>query len=340
MQSATAIDIRTLAAQLTTVLSRLRQRDGATQDRIKRLRVPGGDSRRYDQTLLDLVRLPGSLNEQAQGLHSFILKTSRNLEGTVGQRKVARRDVALCCLGLDAWTGYGDLMTRRTALAAQCRVSSRVVRDWEDQVVIPALAHNLALALREPVKNEDRGYKWISDIKTAYFDNHGWISAVEHASTVMATRDGIQKIAVNVLYLGDCTKDTMRVRRAKRCKVVDVQFDGIQRWVILVELPRVLSHNDSHTYELGLAYNISSSSKPAVFISALEQRIDEHVFQLQFHPDKTPEVIWCFNNAKAGSLPSEPKGGRILNVDASGYLEHGLCEPVEIGGTSGIAWRF
>ncbi len=341
MQKSTEVEIHLLAAQLASALTSLRQRSGATVERIGRQKLPTGKTGQYRQRLLDLARLKGSDDSQAREFQHLLTKAAQNLEGFVGIKKVPRPEVAMCCMGLDDWGNYGDLIPRRDELARRIGVSIETVIDWENDTVIPALANKLALALRVQMKGESRGYDWNHDRWTVYFDNRGWISVADFSPTVIATRDGIQKVAYNLSYLGDCVRDTLQVdKHVKRCRLVDVQFDGFQDWAIIFELPHPLSRGQSHSFEFRVTYRIAAPSKPAVFIIAREQRVESQLFHLQFHPDRLPENIWCFNNEMPGSFPSGPTSGKGLEVDTTGFVEHGLCEAIEVSRTSGISWRF
>ncbi|WP_007515297.1 helix-turn-helix domain-containing protein [Pseudofrankia saprophytica] len=341
MQRATEDEIHRLAAQLTSALTSLRQRAGATVERIGRQKMPTGRSGQYRQPLLELGQLEGSLDAQAREFQQILTKVARSLEGTVGVKNVPRSEVAMCCMGLEEWAAHGDLMPRRDVLARRIGMSIETIIDWENETVIPALADRLARALREPVMNEDRGYVWRGNEFTSYYDENGWLSIIDYSATAKATRDGIRIVTKTLVYLGDCVRNTVEVDGPiKRGRLIDVQFDGVQNWAIPIELPRELKKGESHPLGFRLRYNLTAPSKPLVFTSAEEQRVEEEVFRLQFHPSKIPASIWCFNNVKAGLFSTGPENGQPLEVDTSGYVEHALCEPVERGNISGISWRF
>jgi hypothetical protein len=248
------------------------------------------------------------------------------------------RRIVLVALALDRDLHAATLSGRTELLCTEYRWSERTARRRVDDA-FAKLAQ--VIARRVDPSDPERGWA-VRQLRVLVRLDRDAPEVIEER-TIVATRDGLDRIVARFsLPRRPDGADLDRVVQADiqhGARIVADKREGTSHFRYILELPRPLNRNESHTYSIafrvgdGLPVSDHYVFNPLVSCALFETRV-------RFDVARRPVVVWRTDRASPRTLPHQGKpDGPLLALDGAGEVLARFDSP-EQGFSYGISWRY
>lgn len=248
------------------------------------------------------------------------------------------RRVVLVALALDRDLQAAKLSARTELLASEFHWSERTARRRIDDA-FAKLAQ--VIARRVDPSDPERGWA-VRQLRVLVRLDRPAPEVIEER-TIVATRDGLDRIVARFSVPrrpdgADVDRD-VHADIQHGARIVAQNRQGTSHFRYILELPRPLARNESHTYSIvfqvrdGLPISDHYVFSPLISCSLFETRI-------RFSAARRPVAVWQTERAFPRTLPHHGvPDGPILPLDRADEV-HARFDRPEQGFSYGVCWRY